>query len=204
MARWEVAVLLVAVVGAVPAVVAALVGLDAALAVGAAEVVELAGAARVGATDLVAVVAAVVVAVAALLARDARPAGVRVVPAPEVVRLALPVRALGLVGAVYAVDGHVAALVRRDAVGLVPHVLAARQLTRLAVGRRAGLELVVALLAVLLVVAHPQRRDALPLRTPEHARPALRRSICASGSGDTSEDEAGEDSGKHGRRPGSW
>lgn len=57
---------------------------------------------------------------------------------------------------------------RRNAVRLVEDVLPAAEHAVVAVGRRAGLELVLALLAVLLVIAHPQRRYTFALGTFEH------------------------------------
>lgn len=87
------AVLLVAVVGAVAAVVALERLVHALGAVVAAELVELAGNAAAGAVLLVAPVAAVHVAVAALLLGQAQPRVTRAADrAPEVVGLALPVR----------------------------------------------------------------------------------------------------------------
>lgn len=58
---------------------------------------------------------------------------------------------------------------RRYAVGLVENILAAAELSVVAVGRRTRLELILALLAVLLVVAHPQRRDAFALGAAKHS-----------------------------------
>lgn len=177
-AGGEVAVLLVAAVLTVRPVVALEAQVHALGAVRAPELVQLAGDAGAGAALLVATVAAVQVAVAPLVLGQAQPRIVRAGAASEVVRLTLPVRALSLVSAVHAVHLHVAALVRRDAVGLVEHVLAAGQVAGLALGRRTGLVFVLRLLAVLLVVAHRQLRDALALRAPEHVWAAL---ICRSG-----------------------
>lgn len=176
----EVAVLLVAAVVAVGAVVALERQVHALGAVRAPELVQLAGDAAAGAVLLVPPVAAVGVPVAALLLGQAQPRVVRAGAAPEVVRLALPVRALGLVRAVHAVHHHVAALVRRDAVRLVEHVLAARKVPLLALGRRARLELVLRLVAVLLIVAHRHLGDALAVRAPEHVGSAWH--VCRSGS----------------------
>lgn len=58
---------------------------------------------------------------------------------------------------------------RRYAVGLVENILAAAELPVVAVGRWARLKLILAFLAVLLVVAHPQRWDAFALGAAEHS-----------------------------------
>jgi hypothetical protein len=63
---------------------------------------------------------------------------------------------------------------RRNAVGFVEDVLPAAELTILAVGRRTRLKLIFALLAVLLIVAHPKRWDAFAFRTLEHSTRAWR------------------------------
>lgn len=58
---------------------------------------------------------------------------------------------------------------RRNAVRLVEDVLPAAEHAVVAVGRRTGLELVLTLLAVLLVIAHPQRWYTFALGTFEHS-----------------------------------
>lgn len=76
--------------------------------------------------------------------------------------------AIHFVAAIDAIHDHITFLMRRNAVGLVEDVLPATEHAVVAVGRRAGLELVLALLAVLLVIAHPQRRYTFALGTFEH------------------------------------
>lgn len=76
---------------------------------------------------------------------------------------------LRLIASVDAIHDHITFVVRRYAVGLVENILTAAELSIVAVGRRARLELILALLAVLLVVAHPQRRDALALGAAKHS-----------------------------------
>lgn len=76
---------------------------------------------------------------------------------------------LRLIASVDAIHDHITFVVRRYAVGLVENILAAAKLSIIAVGRWAWLKLILALLAVLLVVAHPQRRDAFALGTAKHS-----------------------------------
>lgn len=77
--------------------------------------------------------------------------------------------ALHFVTAIDAIHNHITFLMRRNAVRLVEDVLPATEHAVVAVGRRTGLELVLSLLAVLLVIAHPQRRYTFALGTFEHS-----------------------------------
>lgn len=58
---------------------------------------------------------------------------------------------------------------RRDAERLVEDVLAATELSVVTVRRRTRLKLILALLAVLLIIAHPKRRYTFALGASEHS-----------------------------------
>lgn len=169
--RREIAVLLIAVVGTVVVVVALELRIDALHAVGAPELVQLTRESRVqtlGRTVfLVASVSTVVIAVAFLLLGDAD--AVRRV-ALEIAGRTFAEITVSLIRAVNAVDYFITAVMLGKAVRLVPDVLLAGQLSWLTLGGRTSLLLVLALVTVLVEVAHPQGGDASPVQTSELTR----------------------------------